>query len=94
MRLLELLDSDGRITDANAQGGRRVFGVPGPVLRGLLQHAFRCVLALGRRKDADAFYHENRARFLLSYALERIKERWNQNRADKSRAAALPRTQL
>lgn len=72
MRLLDVIDRDGRMSDRRV---RRVFGVPRFVYRGLLVSTLGWVRAAAKRDGATAFYHENRFRYLLSYTLERFRER-------------------
>jgi GT2 family glycosyltransferase len=74
MRLLDLIDRDGRLRDPAAASRRAVLGCPGFVYRGILTHAAAWARDLARRDEAMAFYNENRVRFLLSYARERIAE--------------------
>jgi glycosyltransferase involved in cell wall biosynthesis len=79
MRLLDLIDRDGRIVDAAHRGrGRELFGCPAFIYRQLLEHVAGFVRALLRVDWARAFYHENRVRFLIAYARERIAGRTRQ----------------
>ncbi|MGE3401722.1 MAG: glycosyltransferase [Vicinamibacterales bacterium] len=73
MRLLDLIDHEGRIVESTT--GRELLGCPGFIYRQALEHALSGVRALMRRDEARAFYHENRVRFLVSYARERIAAR-------------------
>jgi len=76
MRLLDVIDRDGRLISADAKPPRAVLGCPGYVFRGALEHAREYLKATARRDEPTAFYHENRVRFLVSYARERIAGRW------------------
>jgi glycosyltransferase involved in cell wall biosynthesis len=72
MRLLDAIDRDGRLID---RGGRRIFGVPAFLYRGLLESTRGWLMAAARFDGATAFYHENRFRYLFSYIRERFRER-------------------
>jgi glucosyl-dolichyl phosphate glucuronosyltransferase len=80
MRLLDVLDRDGRLAEPT---GRRVLGVPGFLYRQLLETAGRWLAATIRRDATLAFHWENRARYLFSY----IRERWRTGRPAAASAA-------
>ena len=90
MRLLDLIDRDGRIVAVADRGrGRELFGCPGFIYRQAFEHAAGVLRALLRADEARAFYHENRVRFLISYARERMAER-SSHEATAPVAAGLP----
>lgn len=68
MGLLDALDRHGRLTDPPT---RRLYGAPGFLYRQLLRHAFLGLRALCRLDGTEAFYRENRVRYLWSYLRER-----------------------
>ena len=74
MRLLDLIDRDGRMAEPPAPG-RELFGCPGFIFRQIVEHAAGAVRALARRDEALAFFHENKVRFLVAYAAERFRTR-------------------
>lgn len=68
MRLLDVLDRDGRLVTPT---GRTFFGVPAFVYRSLLVSVWHWAVALLRFDSASAFHWENRSRYLFSYIRER-----------------------
>jgi glycosyltransferase involved in cell wall biosynthesis len=85
MRLLDLIDRDGRMVES--PGGRELFGCPAFIYRQIVEHAGGTLRALLRRDEARAFYHENRTRFLISYAAERARRRQDLARTGPHREA-------
>jgi glucosyl-dolichyl phosphate glucuronosyltransferase len=79
MRLIDVLDRDGRLAEPT---GRHVLGVPAFIYRQLLESAGRWLAATIRRDQTRAFHWENHARYLFSY----IRERWRTRRAGAARA--------
>lgn len=79
MRLLDMIDRDGRLQDPARAAGCSLFGCPGYIYRGVVQHAVAWARAVARRDEPVAFYNENRVRFLISYARERMAEAWRRN---------------
>lgn len=72
MRLLDSIDRHGRLGDHD---GPRWFGAPAYLYRGLLRSLFRFVASTVRGRRADAFYWENRLRYVLAYLVERYRVR-------------------
>jgi glycosyltransferase involved in cell wall biosynthesis len=68
MRLLDVLDREGRLAEPR---GRHIMGAPAFLYRELLQSAGEWVSSVVRRNPGDAFYWENRCRYLFSYLRER-----------------------
>ena len=71
MRLLDVIDRNGGLTDPPA---RQIFGVPGFVYRSFLQSTIGWLATAARFDGAASFYHENRCRYLGSYIAERFRE--------------------
>ena len=69
MQLLERIDGQGRLVAPVP--GRRVFRVPGYLLRELGREVGRWTGAFVRRRRREAFRAENRIRYLASYLAER-----------------------
>jgi GT2 family glycosyltransferase len=72
MRLLDVLDRDGRLAEPR---GRHILGAPAFLYRELLQSAGQWLASAVRRSSSDAFYWENRFRYLFSYLRERRRMR-------------------
>jgi glycosyltransferase involved in cell wall biosynthesis len=68
MRLLDVLDRDGRLAEPR---GRQILGAPAFLYRELLQSAGQWLANTVRRNHGEAFYWENRCRYLFSYLRER-----------------------
>jgi glycosyltransferase involved in cell wall biosynthesis len=71
MRLLDMIDRDGRLADGT---GKRLLGVPGFLYRNLLASTRGWLTAAARFDGATAFYHENHSRYFFSYICERYRE--------------------
>jgi GT2 family glycosyltransferase len=71
MRLLDVIDRDGRLSDPK---GTSVFGVPGFMYRSLLDNTRSWMTAAAKFDGVAAFYHENHFRYLFSYICERYRE--------------------
>jgi glycosyltransferase involved in cell wall biosynthesis len=71
MRLLDTLDRDGRLVPPPR---RSVRGVPLFLYRELLDSVTRWMAGHARLDPSDAFYWENRARYIFSYIRERHRE--------------------
>jgi glycosyltransferase involved in cell wall biosynthesis len=68
MGLIESMDREGRLT---AYAGPTLFGTPYFIYRELAASARRWLAGLLRGDETQAFYWENRVRYLLSYVRER-----------------------
>lgn len=68
MRLLDVLDREGRLAEPR---GRHIMGAPAFLYRELVQSAGQWLSSVVRRNPGDAFYWENRCRYLFSYLRER-----------------------
>jgi glucosyl-dolichyl phosphate glucuronosyltransferase len=86
MRLLDLLDRDGRLAEPT---GRIVFGVPAFLYRQLIESGWHWLSAALRRDATKAFHWENRGRYLFSY----IRERWRTRRSASAVFPAIPAPQ-
>ncbi len=73
MGLLEAMDRDGRLVSP-PRPEACLFGVPPYLYRELILTACSCAAAATRRRPAEAFYYENRVRYLASYVAERLRQ--------------------
>jgi GT2 family glycosyltransferase len=69
MNFPELISADGSLR-SDVPPVRRLMGVPRFAVRQLAQEVFQMFVAAARRREAEAFWHETRARELASYMRE------------------------
>jgi hypothetical protein len=67
-----------------------VLGAPKFLYRQAADAALACVRASVLRREQEAFYQENRARYLAAY----IRERWREGREPRVRAALAARPDI
>jgi cellulose synthase/poly-beta-1,6-N-acetylglucosamine synthase-like glycosyltransferase len=72
MRLLDVIDREGRLTEPPA---RRLLGVPGFVYRAAMRSILGWLRAAVILDSDTAFYYENRFRYFFHYIRERYRER-------------------
>lgn len=79
MRLLDVLDHDGRLAEPT---GRQVLGTPAFIWRQLLDSARQWLASMLRLDTVQAFYWENQFRYRWSY----VRERYRTHRAAPGRS--------
>jgi glycosyltransferase involved in cell wall biosynthesis len=82
MEYLDVIDRDGRLVDPPPPEAR-LFGVPAFLYAQLASSIGRWLIAKLRLREADAFFHENRVRYLANYVIER----WRSHRRAQAGAA-------
>ena len=89
MQLLDVLDHEGHMVDAPGPESC-LFGAPRYLYRQVLEAAAGCAKAWLSGNEREAFYQENRVRYLGSY----IRERWRGNHEQHASAplVKMPRT--
>jgi glucosyl-dolichyl phosphate glucuronosyltransferase len=75
LRFKEVIDADGRLRTGGQIKGRTLLGAPAFLYRELLEHAWRWLLKVGAWRTDDAFFHECRIRYLVSYLATRRRSR-------------------
>lgn len=83
MRLLEVLDRDGRLVDP-PKPDECFLGAPGYLYSQVAHSIVRTIVAYLRRDKIGAFYHENRARYVAYY----LHERWRRDALTFGRAVS------
>jgi glycosyltransferase involved in cell wall biosynthesis len=75
MRFKEVIDRDGRLRPSRPPRGREILGAPAFLYRELLEHAGRWLSKIAMLRTDDAFFHECRIRYLVSYLATRRRSR-------------------
>jgi glycosyltransferase involved in cell wall biosynthesis len=73
MRLLEIIDSHGRLLQEPTPAAR-LYGVPGFIYLDALKEVMRCARAFVCGRRSSAWLHEQRARYLVAYISRLVRE--------------------
>jgi glycosyltransferase involved in cell wall biosynthesis len=73
LRLLETIDLDGRLVEPITRGA--ILGVPPFLYRRLATTLMAWMWAVMRMRHGEAFFHENRVRYLTNYIRRRMRDR-------------------
>jgi glucosyl-dolichyl phosphate glucuronosyltransferase len=75
LRFKEVIDRDGRLRPSGRLDGRAFLGAPAFLYRELLDHVARWLMKIVTLRVDDAFFHECRIRYLVSYLATRRRSR-------------------